>query len=120
MSKHSESLDVFCQFIETSRDTMLANGSGFEMPPREELRPILADCLSKTTGRWRKTAPKGKADTGAHLLWTLVKFHGGNGSLWGYPHFADAAERDALDTVAIVLRRGNSSAATAWQKVLGN
>lgn len=72
-------------------------------------------CLNARTGAWRATKP---ADDESGLLWQLVKFHRSGGSLYGWPFFADERLRDELDTLAVVLLGGQSSAAAAWQRAL--
>jgi hypothetical protein len=47
-----------------------------------------------------------------------VKFHRSGGSLYGWPWFADDTMRDELDTLAVVLLGGKSSAAAAWQRAM--
>ena len=88
---------------------------GVNLPDADTTVQAIAGCLHGRTGQWRKSAPK---DDVPGLLWRLVKFHGGSGNLWGWPWFADAALRDQLDSVAILLRNGRSSAADAWQRAL--
>lgn len=77
---------------------------------------IIEGCLNSRTGQWRKTKPKGNHSA---LLWQFVKFFRGNGSLWGYPWFADADTKDKAETLALVLLRGQSSAMDNWRRVLG-
>ena len=92
------------------------------LPDDDACRAAIRGCLNSRTGRLRASAPPVKKfprDTGAHLLWTLLRFHRGNGSLWGYPHFADKVERDQMDTLAIILCGGQSTAADAWSRALG-
>jgi len=72
-------------------------------------------CLHSKKGTWRKSKPQ---DEESALLWQLVKFHRGSGSLWGFPWFSDAQLRDELDTLAVVLLGGQSSAADAWTRAI--
>ena len=78
----------------------------------------IAGCLNSRSGQWRKSKPT-KSET-AELLWQLLRFHGGNGSLWGFPWFADSETRDQLDTLAILLRGNHSSAANAWSRAIND
>lgn len=84
-------------------------------PTRDDAIDAIEGCLNKHNGAWRRTAPSGDR---SRLLWQLVKFHRGNGSLWGYPWFADEDMRAKMDTLALVMLRGESRAAEAWRKAL--
>jgi len=86
-------------------------------PDATEAIKALAGCLNSRTGKWRKTLPSRSCQE-SQLLWRLVKFHCGNGNLWGFPWFADADQRDRLDTLAIVMLKGHSRAAEAWRQAL--
>lgn len=86
-----------------------------KQPTADEAIEAIAGCLNKNNGSWRKTAPRQES---SRLLWQLVRFHRGTGNLWGYPWFADADQRDRLDTLALVMLKGHSRAAEAWRKVL--
>ena len=88
---------------------------GTPKPTREEAIEAIAGCINSRTGRWKRSKPK---DELAGLLWDLVKFHRGSGSLWGFPWFADEATRKRIDTLALVLLGGQSNAADAWGKAL--
>lgn len=88
---------------------------GTPKPTRDEAIEAIAGCINSRTGQWKRTKPKGKL---AGLLWDLVKFHKGSGSLWGFPWFADEATRERIDTLALVLLGGQSNAADAWGKAL--
>lgn len=94
--------------------TKLRDAGNVACPSDELAREALTGCV-KADGSWRKTKP---ADGPAELLWQLVKFHRGSGSLYGFPWFADAGLRDQLDTLAVLLLGGQSSAAAAWQRAL--
>lgn len=85
------------------------------VPSDELVLRAVKGCLHSRTGSWRATKP---TDDAAGLLWTLVKFHRSGGSLYGWPWFADETMRDELDTLAVVLLGGRSSAAEAWQRAL--
>ena len=86
-------------------------------PDATEAIKAIAGCLNARNGNWRKTLPSRSCEE-SQLLWRLVKFHCGNGNLWGFPWFADAAKRDRLDTLALVMLKGQSRAAEAWREVL--
>ena len=86
-----------------------------KQPTESEAIEAIAGCLNKNNGTWRKTAPKQET---SRLLWQLVRFHRGTGNLWGFPWFADADQRDRLDTLALVMLKGHSRAAAAWREVL--
>ena len=76
----------------------------------------ITGCINSRNGTWRRSKPKG--DAPASLLWDLVKFHRGTGSLYGYPWFADKDLRDQLDTVALLLLGNRSNAANNWTRAL--
>lgn len=76
----------------------------------------ITGCINSRDGRWRRSKPKD--DGPASLLWDLVKFHRGTGSLYGYPWFSDKDMRDQLDTVALLLLGNRSNAATNWKRAL--
>jgi hypothetical protein len=88
---------------------------GTPQPTRDEAIQAIAGCINSRTGQWKRSKPKG---TLAGLLWDLVRFHKGNGSLWGFPWFADSDTRDRIDTLALVLLGGKSNAADAWGRAL--
>ena len=90
----------------------------YQLPTDDQIRETVGACVNSRNGKWRKSKPKNGEF--AQLLWDLVKFHRGSGSLWGYPWFADPAEREKWDTVALLLLGNRSSAADAWKKALGN
>lgn len=86
-------------------------------PDATEAIKAIAGCLNSRSGKWRKTVPSRSCQE-SQLLWRLVKFHGGNGNLWGFPWFADHDTRERMDTLAQVMRDGHSSAADAWRKAM--
>ena len=86
-------------------------------PDATEAIKAIAGCLNSRNGKWRKTVPSRSCQE-SQLLWRLVKFHGGNGNLWGFPWFADHDTRERMDTLAQVMRNGHSSAADAWRKAM--
>ena len=86
-------------------------------PDATEAIKAIAGCLNSRNGKWRKTVPSRSCQE-SQLLWRLVKFHGGNGNLWGFPWFADHDTRERMDTLAQVMRDGHSSAADAWRKAM--
>lgn len=88
---------------------------GTPKPTRDEAIEAIAGCINSRTGRWMKSKPKGELPG---LLWDLVRFHRGSGSLWGFPWFADSDTRDRIDTLALVLLGGQSKAADAWGRAL--
>ena len=114
MSKVDHSLVVMAALADPLRK--LREGGTVAVPSDELAVRAVRGCLNTRTGGWRASKP---TDEAAGLLWTLVKFHRSGGSLYGWPWFADAAMRDQLDTLAVVLLGGQSSAAAAWQRALG-
>lgn len=94
----------------------LAAAGSVAIPEQAESLQAIAGCLSSRNGTWRRSKPT--SDDSAALLWQLVKFHRGNGSLWGFPWFADEEQRDRLDTLAILLLGNKSSAANAWKRAI--
>ena len=85
------------------------------VPSDELAREALSGCVTK--GRWRKSKPAADKPA-AQLLWQLVRFHRSEGSLYGWPWFADEQQRDQLDTLAILLLGCHSRAAEAWSRAL--
>lgn len=113
MSKHDSSLAMIAALAEPL--AKLRAAGNVAVPPDELVERAVRGCINTRTGGWRASKP---ADEAAGLLWTLVKFHRSGGSLYGWPWFADEAMRDQLDTLAIVLLGGQSSAANAWQRAV--
>ena len=97
---------------------LLATGKeGVPVPTRADAVEAIAGCLHTRNGTWRRTKPTNHS-ANAQLLWELVKWHGSGGSMWGYPMYASEDIRDRLDSLAIFLRGGKSTAADAWQRAL--
>jgi len=96
-------------------DSLLRLDSTIGKPTKPEGIAAISGCMNSRTGQWRKSRPPSNIPA---LLWSLVKFHRGNGDLWGWPWFADTDTRDRLDTLAIVLLAGKSNAADAWRKAI--
>jgi hypothetical protein len=94
------------------------SGKDIAVPSHDEALQAIEGCLNGRTAEWLKSKPKDKNGTLAQVLWTLMKFHGGGGSLWGWPHFEDKEIVNKMDTLALVLRGGKSSAASAWKRAL--
>lgn len=113
MSKTDHALVVMAALAEPLRK--LREAGNVAVPSDELAVRAVTGCLNTKTGAWRKTKPD---DEAAGLLWQLVKFHRSGGSLYGWPWFADEAMRDQLDTLAVVMLGGRSSAAEAWQRAL--
>ena len=86
------------------------------LPSQETILDAIGGCLHSKNGTWRKSKPT--SSKAATILWQLVKFHGGNGSLWGYPMLEDKKLVQELDTLALLIRLGNSPASDAWSKAL--
>ena len=85
------------------------------VPSDELAMRAVRGCLHSKKGTWRRSKPQ---DDEAALLWQLVRFHRSSGSLWGFPWFADQQLRDELDTLAVVLLGGQSSAFDAWKRAI--
>ena len=85
----------------------------------ELIESSILNCINSRNGNWRKTAPDSRKFPESELLWKLVKFHRGNGSLYGWPWCADKVKRDQLDTLALLLLNNNSNAVNNWQRELG-
>ena len=113
MSNTDHALVVMAALAEPLRK--LREAGNVAAPSDELAVRAVTGCLNTKTGAWRKTKPD---DEAAGLLWQLVKFHRSGGSLYGWPWFADEAMRDQLDTLAVVMLGGRSSAAEAWQRAL--
>lgn len=114
MSKQDKAATAILSAIADHLQTLREKGR-VAVPSNDTAWHAVYGCINSKTGQWRKTKP---ADDTAGLLWQLVRFHRGSGSLWGFPWFADETKRDELDTLAIVLLGGRSSAADAWKKAL--
>ena len=92
----------------------------FDLPARSDMFEAIYGCLSSRSGGWRKSMPpyrKGPETDERRLLFQLVRFHSGNGSLWGFPWFADKVVRDRFDSMAILFL-GRSRAGEAWQRAM--
>jgi hypothetical protein len=113
MSKVDHSLVVMAALAEPL--AKLRAAGNLPVPSDELAVRAVRGCINTKTGAWRATKP---ADDEAGLLWQLVKFHRSGGSLYGWPWFADERLRDELDTLAVVLLGGKSSAAAAWQRAM--
>ena len=96
-----------------------ANNPEIATMERDDMELAIVNCINSRNGRWRLTAPDYRKFPESELLWKLVKFHRGNGNLWGFPWFADKTKRDQLDTLALLLLGNNSNAVKNWQRVLG-
>lgn len=96
----------------------LVKKTKLKSPDRDVCIDAFTRCINHRTNRIRKTKPKGKPTDPAVILWQLIRFHTGNGSLWGWPWFADSGVVDELDTFVHCLLNGQSSACAAWNKVL--
>ena len=120
MAKYEKTkIEAIRQLYLTAADKGLALVSDDLPKPSTELaHKAIVGCLNKRNGQWRRTKPIVSSEESI-LLWQLVKFHRGNGSLWGYPHFAKVELREKLDTLAIVLLGGQSSASDNWARALG-
>ena len=94
----------------------LRDANTVETPSDAVILDAITGCINSRDGRWRRSKPKD--DGPAALLWDLVKFHRGTGSLYGYPWFADKDLRDQLDTVALLLLGNRSNAADNWKRAL--
>ena len=95
-----------------------ANNPEIATMERDDMELAIVNCINSRNGRWRLTAPDYRKFPESELLWKLVKFHRGNGNLWGFPWFADKVKRDQLDTLALLLLGNNSNAVKNWQRVL--
>ena len=115
--KHTLALEAILTAITPSLAKLNAAGN-VATPKRSEAETAIAGCLNSRNGQWRRTKPKGRMNDPAVLLWELVKFHRSNGSLWGYPFFAEPQLRDRLDTLALVLLGNKSNATEAWRRAL--
>lgn len=88
----------------------------YEILNQDEMEQAISGCINSHNGKWRKTKPDGEL---SRLLWDLMRFHNGTGSLYGYPWFADKLKRDKMETLALVLLAGKSNAMENWGRVLG-
>ena len=103
--------ELIGQHLETLRQ------KNYQLPTDDEIREAVGACVNSRNGRWRKSKPKNNKI--AELLFDLVKFHRGSGSLWGFPWFADPVEREKWDTVALLLLGNKSNAVNSWKRALG-
>ena len=117
--KQLETAKLFMQRVEPLMAKLReANNPEIATMERDEMELAIVNCINSRNGRWRKTAPDYRKFPESELLWKLVKFHRGNGNLWGFPWFADKVKRDQLDTLALLLLGNNSNAVKNWQRVL--
>jgi len=114
MCKQELCAQAICGAVAEGLQRLRAAGN-VAVPSDELAMRAVAGCINSRTGRWRRSKPDSAESA---LLWQLVKFHRGSGSLWGFPWFADETMRDELDTLALVLLGGESRAAAAWQRAL--
>lgn len=118
--KQLETAKLFMQRVEPLMAKLReANNPEIATMERDEMELAIVNCINSRNGRWRLTAPDYRKFPESELLWKLVKFHRGNGNLWGFPWFADKVKRDQLDTLALLLLGNNSNAVKNWQRVLG-
>ena len=118
--KQLETAKLFMQRVEPLMAKLrAANNPEIATMESDDMELAIVNCINSRNGRWRKTAPDYRKYPESELLWKLVKFHRGNGNLWGFPWFADKVKRDQLDTLALLLLGNNSSAVKNWQRVLG-
>ena len=118
--KQLETAKLFMQRVEPLMAKLReANNPEIATMERDEMEMAIVNCINSRNGRWRLTAPDYRKFPESELLWKLVKFHRGNGNLWGFPWFADKVKRDQLDTLALLLLGNNSNAVKNWQRVLG-
>ena len=117
--KQLETAKLFMQRVEPLMAKLReANNPEIATMERDEMELAIVNCINSRNGHWRKTAPDYRKYPESELLWKLVKFHRGNGNLWGFPWFADKVKRDQLDTLALLLLGNNSNAVKNWQRVL--
>ena len=112
--KQTDTASRLCESLAEAVVVLRERGT-VNTPPAAVMHSAIAGCINSRTGKWRKTEP---SDEPSALLWQLVKFHRSNGNLWGYPHFADPALRDQLDTVALLLLGNRSSAYDAYKRCI--
>lgn len=119
--KAKESIEASVTIVLKGLDTIRERNSResaptLSIPSNDLAERAMRGCFNSRTGKWRATKPT--KDDDSRLLWQLVKFHRGSGSLWGFPFFEDSNRREELDTLAIVLLGGKSNAACAWDNVI--
>ena len=130
ISKANERADLMAANIESKRGKI-----DLPLPTPEIVREAIHGTLNSRNGKMLSNAPKQSAKPLAHVLHKLILWHRSGGNLWGVAmlpmNCANIAEKrelnctgrelfDQLDTLAILLRGGQSTAANNWARVLGN
>lgn len=115
--KKIEAAKPILEALQDNLDTLREKGN-VSTPSDQEALEAIAGCLNVTGNypSWRVSKPQEETSV---LLWQLVKFHRGSGSLWGYPFFGDRELIDRMDTLALLLIGNQSRAAQNWKKALG-
>jgi hypothetical protein len=110
---------AICTVLEGRREQLAAAESALRLPSSEDCERMIRQCVSSRTGGWRKTKPD-SVDDDSLLLWEYVKFHRGNGSLWGHPGMlargCDKNLHDRIDTLAMLLT--GSPAGQRWHRAV--
>jgi hypothetical protein len=100
-----------------------------DTPTAREARDWIIGCsdkreLRKGSFRWLKNSQK-KWDDGTYALFSAVRWHRGNGSLWAmHPHLAARAgslesKADTLAHALFLVTGTGSRAGAAWKRALG-
>jgi len=118
---HKKTVETLLKGIEHARPKLQQ-----KLPDVAIVENALNGCISKsgsTIGKWKKTKPANNND--AARLWKWVKWHIGNGNLWGLPHddiFENGVKDNTFETLAtviLIITKQNHSAVDSWSKALG-
>ena len=125
----AERLDGLCAVIERLRSTV-----SLPMPDADMVREAIDGILNTRTGKLLRSAPNIDARPLANVFWYINDWHRGSGYIGtiynnrfkcGYIAKARNLDitgselHDMLDTLALVLRKGDSPASDRWTKALG-
>ena len=125
-----ERLDGMCELVDKARGLIDET-----LPDSEMVRECIDGVLNTRTGRLLRSAPNIDAKPLANVFWYLVDWHTSGGYLGTLYNCQfkcrDIAKKRSLDitgaelyamleTLAIVLRGGNSPAVDRWERALGH
>jgi hypothetical protein len=104
------------------------------LPPADLVREAIDGIINSRTGRLLRSAPSMDARPLSNVFWYVNDWHGGTGYIGTLFNcrfkcgdivrgrgmdITGEALHDMLDTLALVLRNGNSPASDRWAKALG-
>lgn len=122
-------VDGMCELVEALREDISE-----PMPSADIVREAIDGILNTRTGRLLRSAPNIYAKPLANVFWYIVDWHDGSGYIGtilnchfkcGYIaekrgwDITGAELHDQLESLAMVLRNGDSPAVDRWAKALG-